>query len=146
MRFLVDTNVFLDFFVRNDESRIDARLFFQYCYRLRNEIYVTSMSMRDIGYVAQQKLHDSNLSRDIQIKTYDIVSKICDTSADAAIEALYSDNNDYEDELQITAAKVILADAIVTNDKKGFKNCGMDVFSVKQANELMSKQHPVVIE
>ena len=54
--------------------------------------------------------------------------------------------NDYEDELQITAAKEILADAIVTNDKKGFKNCGMHVFSVKQANELMSKQHPVVIE
>ena len=75
-----------------------------------------------------------------------MVTKICDTSADAAIEALYSDNSDYEDELQIIAAQEILADGIVTNDKKGFKNANMHVFTIKQANDLLSKQHPVVIE
>ena len=145
MRFLVDTNVFIDYFFREDELSDDADQFFAYCVKNRNQIYVTSMTMRDIGYLAHRYVHDNNLARDAQLQTYSIVSKICDTSADAAIEALYSDNNDYEDELQIMAAKEILADAIVTNDKKGFKNCGMHVFSVKQANELMSKQHPVVI-
>lgn len=146
MRLLVDTNIFVDYFFRNDESTDEAERFFDYCFINKNQIYITSMSLRDIGYLGHKYVHNEELVRDVQMKIYNMVSKICDTTADAAIEALYSDNNDYEDELQILAAQEILADAIVTNDKKGFKNSKINVFNIKQANELLSKQHPVVIE
>ena len=146
MRLLVDTNVFIDYFFRDDENSDEAERFFDYCYKNRNQIYITSMSMRDIGYIAHKYVHNNDLVRDVQFRIYNMVSKICDTSADAAIEALYSDNNDYEDELQIMAAQEILADGIVTNDHKGFKKTKIKVFTIKQANDLLSKQRPVVIE
>ena len=146
MRLLVDTNIFIDYFFRNDENTEQASIFFDYCYKNRNEIYITSMSLRDLAYIGHKYVHDSELVKMVLQKTYGLVSKVCDTSADAAIEAIYSDNNDYEDELQIGAAQEILADAIVTNDKKGFKKAKMHVFTIKQINDLLSKQHPVVIE
>lgn len=146
MRLLVDTNIFIDYFFRNDENTNEAERFFDYCHKNRNQIYITSMSLRDIGYMGHKFVHNEELVRDVLIKIYSIVSKVCDTSADAAIEALYNDNSDYEDQLQIYAAQEILADAIITNDKKGFKKAGMHVFSVKQANEIMSKQNPIIIE
>ena len=146
MRLLVDTNIFIDYFFRNDENAEQAAIFFDYCYKNRNEIYITSMSLRDLAYIGHKYVHDSELVKMVLQKTYGLVSKVCDTSADAAIEAIYSDNNDYEDELQIGAAQEILADAIVTNDKKGFKKAKMHVFTINQINDLLSKQHPVVIE
>lgn len=146
MRLLVDTNIFIDYFFRNDENTEQAAIFFDYCYKNRNEIYITSMSLRDLAYIGHKYVHDSELVKMVLQKTYGLVSKVCDTSADAAIEAIYSDNNDYEDELQIGAAQEILADAIVTNDKKGFKKAKMHVFTINQINDLLSKQHPVVIE
>lgn len=146
MRFLVDTNVFLDFFIRTGPEKEEAKNFFISCRRLKNEIYVTSMSLRDIGYIAHGFCHNNEMARNIQCSVYGLVTKVCDTSADAAIDALYSENSDFEDQLQIDAAMEILADAIVTNDKKGFKKAGLHVFTPKQANELMSKQHPVRIE
>ena len=146
MRLLVDTNIFIDYFFRNDENADEAERFFDYCHKNKNQIYITSMSLRDIGYLGHKYVHNEELVRDVQIKIYNMVTKICDTTADAAIEALYNDNSDYEDELQIIAAQEILADGIVTNDKKGFKNANMHVFTIKQANDLLSKQHPVVIE
>ena len=138
MRLLVDTNIFIDYFFRNDENTEQAAIFFDYCYKNRNEIYITSMSLRDLAYIGHKYVHDSELVKMVLQKTYGLVSKVCDTSADAAIEAIYSDNNDYEEE--------ILADAIVTNDKKGFKKAKMHVFTINQINDLLSKQHPVVIE
>ena len=146
MRLLVDTNILIDYFYRNDENTEQAAIFFDYCYKNRNEIYVTSMSFRDLAYIGHKLVHDNAIIKDVLLKTYGLVSKICDTSADAAIEALYSDNNDFEDELQIGAAQEILADAIVTNDKTGFGNAKIRVLNIKQINNLLSKQHPVVIE
>ena len=113
MRLLVDTNIFIDYFFRNDENTEQAEIFFDYCYKNHNEIYITSMSLRDLAYVGHKFVHDNEIIKNVLLKTYGLVSKVCDTSADAAIEAIYSDNNDYEDELQIGAAQEILADAIV---------------------------------
>lgn len=139
MRFLVDTNVFLDYFLDRDEAAEEAETFFKNCYRLRHQIYVSAMSMRDIGYVAHHILHDNAKARDIQIRTYGLVSKICDTSADAAIDSLYEDNFDYEDMMQIDTARDVMADAIITNDRKGFKNAHIRVFSPKIINEYLNK-------
>ena len=99
------------------------------------------MSLRDIGYVAHRITHNSDIARDIQLKTYSLATKVCGISADAAIDALYSDNSDYEDSLQIVAAQEILADAIITNDKTGFKKChGIKVFDIEEINKYMPKR------
>ena len=58
-----------------------------------------------------------------------MASKVIDISADAAIESLYSDANDYEDSLQLIAAEESMCDAIITFDKKGFTKSKLPVFT-----------------
>ena len=139
MRFLVDTNICLDFFLDRGKDAEEADIFFRNCYRLRHEIYVSAMSLRDIGYVCHHVLHDNTKARDIQFKTYSLVSKVFDTSADAAIDALFSDNINYEDMMQINTAMECMADAIITNDKKGFKNSRVRVFTPQIINSYLNK-------
>ena len=137
MRILVDTNVFLDYFLKRDEG--DAELFFHNCYTLSNSIYVTSMSLRDIEYSLHRMLHNQELSKKYQRATYSICDKVIGISADAAIESLYSETKDYEDSLQIEAAKEAMLDCIVTSDKKDYKNCGIPIFTPKEINKYLKK-------
>ena len=136
MRLLVDTNVFLDFFLKRDTFGPEARNFFSWCAFNKNRIYVTSMSLRDIGYLAQKYFHDAKQARKIQVDTYCLCSKIVGVSADAAIESLYSDMSDYEDSLIAVTAKLELLDAIVTNNKKDFLDCGVPVFTPSEIVRL----------
>ena len=134
MRVLVDTNVFLDFFLKRDDG--DSEQFFLNCYTLLNSIYVTSLSLRDIEYTIHRALHSKELSKKYQRATYSICDKVIVISADAAIESLYSNINDYEDSLQIEAAKEALLDCIVTNNKKDYSNCGIPIFTPKEINVI----------
>lgn len=137
MRFLVDTNVFLDFFLSRDDDGKDAKTFFTKCFYKRNEIYITSLSLRDIGYISHKILHSDEASRFIQLKAYEFSTKVIGISADSAITSLYKNNKDYEDSLQIEAAKEAMADAIITNDKTGFKESLIPVYTTKQIIELI---------
>ena len=136
MRLLVDTNVFLDFFLKRDTLGPEARNFFAWCAFNKNRIYVTSMSLRDIGYLAQKYFHDAKKARKIQVDTYCLCSKVVGISADAAIESLYSDMKDYEDSLIAVTAKLELLDAIVTNNKKDFLDSDIPVFTPAEIVKL----------
>ena len=132
MRFLVDTNVFLDFYLQRGEQGEEARNFFYNCYKNRNQTYVTSMSLRDIEYVAHRLFHNKEKSKMIQMEIYELVNKVIGISSDSAIESLYSDVSDYEDSLLIEAAKEEMLDAIITNNKKDFINSDVPVFTPKE--------------
>lgn len=136
MRFLVDTNVFLDFFFKRDVLGPEAKNFFAWCAFNKNRIYITSMSLRDIGYIAHRFFHDEKRARKIQIETYCLCSKVLGISTDAAIESLYSDMKDYEDSLLAVTAKLELLDAIITNNKKDFLDCGVPVFTPAEIVKL----------
>ena len=132
MRLLVDTNVFLDLFLERDNLGDEAELFFNWCEKRKNQIYITSISLRDIGYIAHKYYHDKNISRMTQIAAYEVATKVIGVSADSAIESLYSDVDDYEDSLIIEMAKEELLDAIVTNNKKDFEKGDIPVFTPKE--------------
>ena len=138
MKLLVDTNVFLDLFWDRDGQ--EAKRFFQFCLVKSNQLYITSQSLRDIEYSAKRLTHDSNIARQLQMTAYSSCHKVIGISADAAIESLYSDVKDYEDSLQIEAAKEALLDCIVTSNKKDFKNCGIAIFTPKELNEIWSRK------
>ena len=132
MRILVDTNVFLDLFLRREPFIYDVREFFKWCNSKKNQIYITSISLRDIGYVAHKHFHDKNIARATQIAAYEACAKIIGVSADSAIESLYSNVDDYEDSLIVEIAKEELLDAIVTNNKKDFEKSDIPVFTPKE--------------
>lgn len=133
MRILVDTNVFLDLLLdRNQEIGDKVEAFFNWCCYKKNRIYITSMSLRDIEYVAHRIYHDKKKAKEIQFSAYQMCSKVIGISADSAIESLYSDIDDYEDSLIIEAAKEEMLDVIVTNNKKDFLGSLFPVFTPEE--------------
>ena len=132
MRILVDTNVFLDLFLNREEFAKDAHNFFSWCANNKNDIYITSMSLRDIGYTAHRFFHNKNAAKTVQFAAYEACKKVIGISADSAIESLYSDIDDYENSLIVEAAKEELLDAIVTNNKKDFEKAGFPVFTPRE--------------
>lgn len=132
MRLLVDTNVFLDFVLGRESGCKEALEFFIWCKKQGNQTFITSMSLRDVEYVAMKNLHDKRKANILLGDVYSLCSKVIGVSADSAINAIYEDYKDFEDELLIQAAQEELLDAIVTNNKKDFVDRGIPIFTPKE--------------
>ncbi|MBQ7244495.1 MAG: PIN domain-containing protein [Bacilli bacterium] len=139
MRILVDTNVFLDLLLPNPEFVEEAKEFFRYCATIGAEIYVTSMSIRDIGYVAHRRLHNKELSRRLQSAVYEICTKVVPLSADATITALYDGRPDFEDSLIMEAADESFCDYIVTRNFAHFRTSKVPAFDVRSFLETAKR-------
>ena len=138
MRILVDTNVFLEFFLDREKTKA-VKDFFLNCHRLKNDIYISSMSLRDIEYTAHKTFHDKTIAKKVQMGAYKIASKVLSISSSDAIESIYSDVDDYEDALLVEAAKREMLNLIVTINKKDFVNAGFPVFSPEEFNDAVRK-------
>ena len=138
MKVLVDTNVFLEYFLRRENYR-DVDKFFLLAAKQYNQTFVTSMSLRDIGYTLHRYLHDEKKTREAQLQVYSMVSKIVGVSADAAIDSLYSDAKDFEDALQARAAEEAMCMAIVTFNKRDYQKANIPVFTPMEICDLWSK-------
>lgn len=138
MRFLVDTNVYLDLILDRENSGKDAELFFKNCNLNKSQVYITSMSLRDIGYAVHRVYHDQHKTLQAQFRAYEICSKVIDITADDSINSLFSEVKDYEDSLVLEAAKRTLVDAIITNNVKNFKNDEIPVITPKEYNKIIA--------
>ena len=139
MRLLVDTNVFLDLLLKRESGCKEALDFFIWCKKSRNQTYITSMSLRDIEYIAERKLHDKEKAKSVLSGVYCLCSKVIGISADAAITSIYEEYKDFEDELIIQAAKEAMLDAIITNNIKDFANCDIPVYKPEELVALAEK-------
>lgn len=122
MKILVDTNVFLDFLLNRDLQGEDAESFFKICRSKNHSIYLTSMQLRDIEYFAHRQFHNSKDAKKILEITYSLITKCLSLSADNAINSIYADYKDFEDQLLIEAAEENLMDCIVTDNINDFVN------------------------
>lgn len=133
MRILVDTNIFLDLFLNRNDDSVE---FVKLCKRFKNQIYVTSMSLRDIGYIAHRYFHNEEDCKKLQSKVYQMCYKVIGISADAAITSIYSNVEDYEDSLLVEAANEAMVDLIVTNNIRDFSKSKIRTMSPKEFNEI----------
>ena len=138
MWILVDTNVYLDYFL-DREGADEAQKFFINCHKTKSKTFVTSMSLRDIEYAAHKYTHDKAVSKRILASTYELCSKVIGITEDDAINSIYSDIDDYEDSLIVEAAKRSMINLIVTNNKKDFQNSRFPVFTPKEYNEIVER-------
>lgn len=134
MRVLVDTNVFLDFYLKREDYD-SAKEFFIKCQKHKNQICVTPTILRDVEYISARLIHDKNKARQMRDSIYGICYKVIGISADSTIEALYSEIDDYEDALLAEAASEYLLDAIVTNNKKDFEKSSVPALSPAEINK-----------
>ena len=141
MYILVDTNVYLDFLLDRGKQSEVAKRFFINAHISRSKIFLSPMSLRDIGYIAGRALHNQFKGKQAQSDAYALSQKMIDVSRSDAIEALYSDMKDYEDALLVESAKRELLDLIVTNNIKDFeKATGISVWTPEYFNEVIEKQ------
>ena len=131
MRLLVDTNVYLEHLLGRERYDM-ARSFFQTALSRKNQLLITSMSLRDIEYLYHKKCHSKEQTRKMLVAIYSMVYKVVSTSADAAIESLFNDAKDYEDSLQTIAAEEEMCDAIITFNKNDFKSSKVPVFTPQE--------------
>ena len=90
------------------------------------------MSLRDVEYTSHRFFHDKEKANKMLSQVYSVCSKVIGISADAAINSIFEDYKDFEDELLIQTAKEELLDAIITNNIKDFENRGVPVFTPKE--------------
>ena len=139
MRLLIDTNVFLEILLER-EKKEEASNFIRLSCVKYNQLIATSMSLRDIGYAVHRKYHETKKTKAIQLEVYQLVSKIVDTTADAAIESIYNDVGDYEDSMQMIAAEEAMCDAIITFNKKDYEKSKVPAFTPQEMIEIWEKQ------
>ena len=144
MKLLVDTNVYLELLLKREkyDSVLD---FFKMCISRKNQTCITTMSLRDIGYIAHRFVHDNEISRQMQFHAYEISSEVVSISPDSVIDSLYSDNSDYEDSLQSIAAEEALCDAIITFNKKDYKKGLIPVFTPEEICNIWKKNPRIII-
>ena len=126
MKVLVDTNVYLNLFLKREGCEA-TKSFFNWCIKNKIQTYVTSLSMRDIQYVSHKYYHDEKMARHILYNVYNSVTKVLGVSADSAIQAIF-ENGDYEDRLQLNTAYENMLDAIATNNIDDFKDSTIPIF------------------
>lgn len=138
MRYLVDTNVLLELFLIR-EKHDSVQSFFVNALIRKNQTYVSAMSLRDFGYFIHKNVHDKEKTKIMLMRLYEMISKVVDTTADAAIESIYSENNDYEDSMQMIAAEEAMCDAIITFNKKDFEQSKLPVFTPEEMLDIWSR-------
>lgn len=140
MRLLIDTNVYLEYFLKREKHN-EVFAFFRDALEHRNQTCITTMSLRDFAYVMHKNVHDNEITKKLLLQVYEMTSKIINTSADAAIESIYSNVKDYEDSLQMLAAEEAMCTAIITYNKKDFEQSRLPVFTPKEMCELWLKEN-----
>ena len=127
MKIFVDANVIIDYLVDRMPFADDAEAVVDACVQDGNEGAFTGLTAcnavyvigRSIGQPRAESLVKSvaEFLRLLPIHPEDIKSNLC------------ADHPDFEDALQIAAAKAWSADVIVTRDKDGFANAPIRVLS-----------------
>ena len=126
MKALIDTNVIIDSLQSREGFLEDAR---QIMLRITDyEGYIAASSITDIFYLQSRffrskKKAKQNLT-DL-LKLFDIL----DTTANDCRNALRNDTPDFEDAVLLESAMREGLDAIVTRNKKDFKNTNIKIYT-----------------
>ena len=131
MRFLIDTNIFIDYISEREGSQ-DSIDFLRFAIKTHKEMYITSMSVRDIGYTIHHITHSKEKASKAQWAVYQMTKKIIDITADDVINSLYGDMDDFEDSLLAESCERNFIDVIVTNNIKDYEKSRVPAFTPKE--------------
>ena len=131
MRILFDTCVIIDYLTDRENSVEDAEMAILKAVLGNHEYGISTKSIADIHYYLKHIYHDEKKTRDI-LEILFSSFEIADLSSKAAVNALGSNINDFEDAMLVNTAIENNFDCIVTRNIKDFKKSPVRVFSPKQ--------------
>ena len=121
MRILVDTNVFIDIYLKRDPFYNDSKNAIQMAYSKSDRVFFSSSSVTDIYYNMCRFFHNTEIAFNC---IADLVKnvKVATVNERHIKEALISNIKDFEDAVVAVVAKNIEADYILTRNIKDFAN------------------------
>lgn len=126
----VDTNIVIDLLQKRDEFYKEAQELFTLADRKKVKLYISALTFANTYYILS-RFYSSEEAKKILSKFKVLVDVLPTT--DKIIElALASDFKDFEDAIQFYTALENNSEAIITRNKKDFKNNLIPVFSAKE--------------
>ena len=137
MRFiLLDTNVILDFAMKRGEHYAPARRIMKEIAEGRLIAHVSASQITDIYYFLEKKFDHKEAIRVLVILLESI--RIIRVDEDTIHAAIKSEMDDFEDAVQAAAAQDCSIDIVVTRDKVGFHDSGLNVYLPEEFLETLT--------
>ncbi len=143
MRVLIDTNVFLDVFLRREPFFEDSKKVLELCSKKKIQGYITASSVTDIWYMIYNGLHSKERQYEIMGCVMEIVKVLTVTNADV-LNAYLKKADDFEAGLTASCAEANRCEIVITRNKKDFKGLGVSAMSPKEFIELFYSKDNVV--
>lgn len=131
MRILLDTNIFLDVYLKREPLYSGSIVFLRTAKRFNDEIYVSTSTFKDLAYFLKKICHDDKVVNKKLCDLYGSINKIIGLTSDDAISAIYQ-NGDYEDNMLANSANRAMCDMIVTRNIKHFKENAIKTFTPEE--------------
>ena len=128
LKVYIDTNVFLDSFLKRDGGYSDK--VFSFLEGRNVKIYLNDVSIINIAYILKKVFSNIDIKNKIDsiVKNYNIVC----ADYNIIFNANSSKFEDFEDGVQYFCAKEIDANLIISNNKKDFIISEIDVLTPKE--------------
>ena len=139
MRILVDTNIIIDALTGREPWNQEAEQIFLMAANQIADMYITASSATDIFYILRKHLHNTEESKQVMGKLYDLFGILNVTGKDC-IDALASTIKDYEDAVLEIVAKTNNIDYIVTRNIKDYEMGNVTVLLPKDLIEALEKE------
>ena len=139
MRILVDTNIIIDALTGREPWNQEAEQIFLMAANQIADMYITASSATDIFYILRKHLHNTEESKQVMGKLYDLFGILNVTGKDC-IDALASTIKDYEDAVLENVAKTNNIDYIVTRNIKDYEMGNVTVLLPKDLIEALEKE------
>ncbi|MCL2036704.1 MAG: PIN domain-containing protein [Oscillospiraceae bacterium] len=137
MKFLIDTNVVLDYFLRREPFYADSSKVILLSEKEYIEGFVSASSVTDIFYIAERNLKDSGIVRKMLEKLLKTI-RVAAVGEKTIHEALDLKWKDFEDSVQYSTAQGIWVDYIITRDSKHFNDSQIKAISPKELLDLIT--------
>jgi predicted nucleic acid-binding protein len=135
MNVLIDTNVALDYFLKRESFAENAKRVFHEIISGDITGCLSSSVVTDVYYCISRR-KNTGIARKVVEEVYRYLTIL--TVGEATIgEALALPMDDFEDAVQAAAAQDFGIDIVVTRDKAGFHNSGMQVYSPEEFLETL---------
>lgn len=131
MRFIIDTNIFLDVLLKREPFYENSRAVLRLCEKKKVLGFLSASTATDIFYLVRRHLHSTELAYQSLGYVLDIVKILAVTNEDV-LNAYTQKSPDFEDCLLAVCAKSNGCDGIVTRNKKDFINFGLRLLSPEE--------------
>lgn len=129
---LFDTNVLIYWANYNSNYHDETKHFIELCLEHKFEIYALTSSLTDTYYALHTQYFTEEIARGAILsiaKTFDLI----DLTGLFVFEAIDSSEPDFEDGIIRVAAEALQVDAIITYDKKAFKDSFIPKMTAEEA-------------